>query len=146
MKFNWGWGITLFLVVFMSFILQLVYRCTQQRVDLVSEKYYENEIKYQQRIDMEKNTASLIEDLNIQTKNGLMEINYPSLSGVRTGKITFFKPDDSRIDFVVPVDSTSGILSQKVDITQMKKGWWNVQVQWNQEGTPFYSEKKVLID
>lgn len=89
MKFNWGWGITLFLVVFMSFILQLVYRCTQQRVDLVSEKYYENEIKYQQRIDMEKNTASLIEDLNIQTKNGLMEINYPSLSGVRTGKITF---------------------------------------------------------
>ena len=88
----------------------------------------------------------MIEDLNIQTKNGLMEINYPSLSGVRTGKITFFKPDDSRIDFVVPVDSTSGILSQKVDITQMKKGWWNVQVQWNQEGTPFYSEKKVLID
>ncbi|HRH65101.1 MAG TPA: FixH family protein [Bacteroidia bacterium] len=145
MKFNWGWGIFIFLVLFMSFILQLVYRCTQQRVDLVSEKYYENEIKFQQRIDMETNTSFLDGSVRIETGNGKMEINYPEVNKVKNGQITFFKPDDARQDFTVPIQvSPTG--QQVVDISELTKGRWNIQFQWSQDGKPYYSEHKVLID
>ncbi|HNQ00459.1 MAG TPA: FixH family protein, partial [Bacteroidia bacterium] len=131
MKINWGWGIVIFLIVFMTFILQFVYRCTQQRVDLVSEKYYENEIKYQQRIEMNKNTAALDTALRISLNQGKVAIEYPSAKGARSGNITFFKPDDSRQDKIVAIDSTSGSTKQLVDVANLKKGWWNVQVQWS---------------
>lgn len=145
MKFNWGWGILIFLVIFMSFMLNMVYRCTQQRVDLVSEKYYENELKYQQRIDMQKNTAALEKNLKIVRESEKVQFEFPVSGGSRSGQITFFKPDDARQDFVVPVSGITGN-SQEVNTAKMKKGWWNVQVQWTQDGQPFYSEQKVLID
>ena len=56
MKFNWGWGIFIVLVLFIAFIGNLVYKSSQVRVDLVSENYYEKEIKYQHQIESEKNT------------------------------------------------------------------------------------------
>ena len=54
MRFNWGFGIVVVAGLFVAFILNLVYQCSQQQVDLVTDKYYEKELKYQEQIDQEK--------------------------------------------------------------------------------------------
>jgi nitrogen fixation protein FixH len=147
MKFNWGWGILIVVVLFIGFILNLVYRCSLQRVDLVSEKYYEREIKFQDQIDREKNTAGLKDSVRIIQAGKEIRLTYPSSvpTGSLSGEITFFKPDDARQDFSVKVQPDSGLV-QRVDASLMSHGWWRVQVTWTSLGKPYYSEEKIHID
>lgn len=52
-KFNWGTGIVIAMVLFMTFILTFVYKSLtpQYTHDLVSEDYYKDELLYQKEID-----------------------------------------------------------------------------------------------
>jgi hypothetical protein len=51
MKFNWGTGIVLSFIIFAASILMIVLFPFNQKADLVSDNYYEREIKFQEQID-----------------------------------------------------------------------------------------------
>ena len=44
---NWGYKIMLAYVVFIAGILFLVFKSSSQKVELVTENYYEQELKFQ---------------------------------------------------------------------------------------------------
>ena len=57
---NWGKGITLTLIAFGTIILSMVAICVKQDdIHLVTQNYYEEEIKYQEQIDKISNTSQL---------------------------------------------------------------------------------------
>ena len=147
MRFNWGCGIVVVAGLFVAFILSLVYQCSQQQVDLVTDKYYEKELKYQEQIDQEKNTLALSGKLTVVAGPGEVVIRYPEdhQSGQMTGEVRFFRPDNAKLDFTVPVNSGSAN-EQRIATEKVKQGWWNVQVQWNHAGKPFYQQERVLIN
>ena len=67
MKINWGTGIVLAFIGFITFILYFVFRMsTDDRAnhDLVTEEYYKKELSYQQEIDASK----MATEMNINTK------------------------------------------------------------------------------
>ena len=64
-KWNWGWGIFLTIVIFMGIIVAIVASMMNREVDLVTDRYYDKEIKFQQQIDKEKRTAALNENIKI---------------------------------------------------------------------------------
>ncbi len=146
MKFNWGWGITLVLVVFILFMLNLVYKCTQVNVDLVAENYYENEIKYQEQIDREQNSLELKQDIRIIKKDQFIELIYPSdfTREEISGTIQFFKPDDASLDFTLALSATES-MSQEVSSLSLKKGWWFVKIRWTYKQVDYYTEEKLLL-
>ncbi|MCX6291008.1 MAG: FixH family protein [Bacteroidetes bacterium] len=149
MKLNWGHGILIFIVLFMTFILNLVYKCSQQTVDLVSEKYYEQELKYQQQVNKLNNTAAQNDQLSVcfDKQFSSVEIHYPANTDPASlsGNVNFFKPDNSHLDFNIAVKGDKENV-QAVPVSKLKKGWWKVQVSWTSAGTSFYKEQKVLID
>jgi len=149
MKFNWGYGILVFVVLFMTFILALVYQCSKQKVDLVSAKYYELELNYQQQVNKLNNAAAMDERLHIvfSRENQVVQIQFPSNTDRATlsGNVNFFKPDDALLDFNIPVQSNES-REQFVPVSKLKKGWWKIQVSWASAGTTYYKEQKVLID
>ena len=60
MKINWGTGIVLAFVAFISFIMYFVVQMNMEdRADheLVTKDYYKKELAYQKEIDAEKNAA-----------------------------------------------------------------------------------------
>lgn len=146
MKFNWGWGIAIFVAVFVTFISNLVYRCTQQKIDLVSEKYYEKEIQYQQHINRELNSRDLGAKISLVSNDSVVVIHYPEVNeGNISGDIEFFKPDDANKDVKVVVDA--GIdRRQSVDINRLSKGWWDVKINWSAGGTPYYFEQRIFVN
>ena len=147
MKLNWGWGITIFVLIFVTFILSLVYRCSQQQVDLVSEKYYENEIKFQQHINREKNTNSLTGNISLIESDSLITIQYPEAAGQKkiSGDIEFFKPDNAHKDLRLAVNADSG-LRQQVKLNALSKGYWDVKINWSVDSMPYYFEKRILVN
>jgi len=149
MKLNWGYGILIFILLFMTFILSLVYKCSQQKVDLVSEKYYEQELKYQQQVDKLNNASATPEKLSLffDKQMDAVEIFYPSNTDLASlsGNINFFKPDNANLDFGVDVKRNKDNV-QLVPVSKLKRGWWKVQVSWRSSGTSYYKEEKILID
>ena len=65
MKFNWGYKIVLVYCVFVAGILYLVVQSSRQQMDLVTDDYYAQEIKYQEKIDQSKRASALSEPIRL---------------------------------------------------------------------------------
>jgi nitrogen fixation protein FixH len=145
---NWGWRIFILYTSFIAFMLVMVYKCTQQNIDLVTENYYAKELKFQDQYQRIQNSTATGMQLGIEFKpeNRLLAIAFPSqVTGQKvTGEVFFFRPDNKKLDYSVPVELASGNL-QQIDCNKMARGLWKVQVKWNAGDTGLYEEKQVFI-
>ncbi|MBL0103359.1 MAG: FixH family protein [Bacteroidetes bacterium] len=131
----------------MAFILSLVYRCTQQNVELVRADYYDKEIHFQEQINQQLNTNKLATGVNVLTENQVVKIEFPQSlkdSGVE-GVITFMKPDNAKKDFDVTVKCDEQF-SQLIPTSAVDKGIWNMIINFKSGSTPYYFEKKIMIN
>lgn len=144
---NWGLRIILLYTAFIGGMLFLVYKCTQQSVDLVSTDYYAQELKFQDKIDRlnnsEQQDVKLAVAYNSENKN--IQITFPANSTPQntTGEIVLFRPDNSKLDFKIPVDITGGV--QNIPTQKLTKGLWRVKSSWSTNDTPYYQEEKIII-
>lgn len=141
---SWGKGIILVFTVFMIGIGVMVYKSMTKNIDLVSNNYYEKELKYQDQINKINNTKSLAQGVKIETNSGAVIITYPGNSGKVTGEVSFYKPSDAKNDFKINVASGSD-LKQIISTEKLTKGLWKVQVNWAMDGKEYFNEEKVMI-
>ena len=69
MKFNWGTGIVITIIAFIAFIMYFVITMSTDNAyshDLVTDKYYQEELNYQEEINAEKNAKKLSENIKIE--------------------------------------------------------------------------------
>jgi len=149
MKLNWGWSIIIVFALFVIFILAFVYRASQEKLEFVTDNYYEKELKFQDQINTEKNSLALSEDIkvNLLQQEKMIKIKYPDAFDTAkiSGDIIFFKPDNSGFDFNVPV-KCDGKHCQQINSSKMQHGRWNVKISWMAEGKPYYYEERILIN
>lgn len=140
---DWGKGILLTIIAFVGFIMTLVVISVRQDdIHLVTENYYEKEIKYQDQIEREKSAAELNREVLVfDTQTKTMVLDLPV--GAK-GNLQLFRPSDARLDQQLPID----ILEEgktEVSLEKLKSGYWRVQLTWKEDGVDFYQEKKINI-
>lgn len=144
---NWGWKIFLVYSIFVTFMLFMVYECTQQNIDLVSEDYYAKELKFQDHFTRLQNVESsglrLAFDMNPQIKLLAIGIPAAALNDSLNGEISFFRPDNKQMDFSLPLLAHSG--KQLISCKKLSRGLWKVQVNWNSGNQGYYEEKQFFI-
>ena len=147
LKFNWGTGIVIFIGLFMTFMITLVYKCAEQTVDLVSADYYDKEIQFQKQINRINNSAALKSQIVVTAENGTVNVQFPELfKGIKLlGNITFFKPDNAAHDFEIPIN-LDGELLQSIPSTKLASGRWNVKVNYNDGDKEYYAEEKINLN
>ena len=141
---NWGKGI---LIVCGSFVLGIgvmVYTSVTKNIDLVTKNYYDEELKYQQKIDKVYNTHNLNEKVTFDVTENSLIISYPKSTINIIGEVTFYRPSDEKKDFKLPVELNEQS-KQVIATDKLQKGFWKVQVNWNTNGTDYYSEEKIII-
>jgi hypothetical protein len=146
MKINWGTGIVIAMIAFMSFILFFVVKMftdDQYQYDLVVEEYYKQEIGFQDELNAEKNAIELAENVVIeQTETGVM-IDFPGneASANIDGIVTFYRPSNKNLDFTKPVI----LEGNKMFIPKNKiaAGRWNISVRWVQNGKTYLTKKNI---
>lgn len=145
-KSRWGAGLVAAYGAFVVGILAMVYIASSQRVDLVSEKYYDQGIHYQDRIISLENTKSLKEELRIAVEPTGIRLQFPHifLPGEIGGRITLYRPDnkqnDASLDIVV-----DAACSQQIAASMFRPGLWRVKVDWQAQGVEYYTEQAVVI-
>jgi nitrogen fixation protein FixH len=132
----------------MGGILYLVYRSGQQRIDLVSKNYYEQELKFEKQIEKERKSLQLDEGLkiNYEPSKNIVTVHYPATKSKSQlkGTVTFYKPDNAALDYTKPVDPGENNI-QKIETSSMAPGLWKVQVNWDADSVSFYKEEKILV-
>ncbi len=145
-KFNWGFGILIAIIFFMGVTIALVTVSVNQKTDLVTDHYYEKTLKYQNQIDMEKRSAKFVKDLEITNENNAVNIKFPDAFKTEPvkGELYFYRPSDAANDFAVPIQlDEKG--TQVISSSKMKKGYWQVKVEWVLAKENYYCEKPILI-
>ncbi len=140
---DWGKGILLTIIAFVGFIMTLVVISVRQDdIHLVTENYYEKEIKYQDQIDRESASANLDREVlqfDAQSKSILLDLPVGA-----KGSLQLFRPSDARLDREFALEITD-LGKTSVSLGQLKSGYWKVQLTWTEDGVEFYQEKKINL-
>jgi hypothetical protein len=147
MKWNWGKGIVVGMIAFMSFILYMVITMSTDKKyhhDLVTESYYAKEMAYQTEIDAETNTNNLKEKIeSTKSKEGWL-LSFPSeLNPAKiTGNVFLYRPSNQKLDFDFPlVLSGSNLL---IPDKQMVGGRWNITIEFEYNGKEYLYKKPIV--
>jgi len=143
-KWNWGWGIFLTIILFMGIIIAIVAVMMNREVDLVTDKYYDKEIKFQQQIDKEKRTAELNENITINYSGNLVTLKFPK-ENKPEGVLYFYRPSDLHKDFKIPI-SVDNNFSQSLDISKLDRGLWKLKIDWSSNKSEYFFEKSLMLN
>ncbi len=145
-KFNWGFGIAVTYIVFVIITLIMVSISMSKESDLVTDNYYEKEIKYQDHINTLNQTNALEGKVAILLSSEKVSIAFPAITNFKnlSGQILFYRPSNKRRDFNVPlrVDSTG---MQCIETSKLEKGYWKVQVSWKMNNLDYYNEQAIIV-
>ncbi|HRE11793.1 MAG TPA: FixH family protein [Ignavibacteria bacterium] len=141
---SWGKGIVVVFIVFFLGIGVMVYRSMTRNIDLVTNNYYEKELKYQEQIDKINRTNSLEEGVKVEFNGREIIINYPAGRKDVTGEISFYKPSDAKSDFKINIEPTAE-MKQVLSTDNLHKGLWKVQINWAMDGKDYFNEEKIMI-
>ncbi|WP_233883594.1 FixH family protein [Tenacibaculum piscium] len=147
MKLNWGTGIVIAIIAFMSFILYFVISMsTGQNYthDLVSEEYYQKELVFQDNIDATKNAKALTENIQVKKVPEGLKVYFPKAFNPKdiTGKVFLYRPSNKQLDFETPISISDTYLL--VPEKRLLGGRWNIIVSWNYKNTPYLFEKELI--
>jgi hypothetical protein len=143
---NWGKGITIGMIAFMSFIVFLVTKMIGQKVDLVQEGYYKSDLEYEKQQAKEANYLALKEKVSIAQVGNQLEIIFPSqeLSRISSGTVLLFRPSEKKDDKLFPLTLNSEG-KQLVSTSNLSTGLWKVKLDWKEGDVPFYTEKELML-
>ena len=147
MKFNWGTGIVLAFIGFISFIMYFVINMnTNDKYDhdLVTEDYYKQELEFQNEINKETNAKNLTHNIQWEkTDNGIIIIFPETLKANSiTGKVFLYRPSNKQFDIEIPISLSNHNLL--IPEKRLLGGRWNIKVDWHYEGTDYLFKKEII--
>lgn len=146
MKWNWGTGIAATLLLFAGLMTFMVVKATEQRFDLVSENYYEEELAYQEIIDQKSNTLKLKSKARISIEEKGIMLNLPKDFEAKEKEFTvlMYFELDSRNDFTWDEKSTSANQFE-IPFPQITEGKWTAKVKLKCEDIDYYFEPQITL-
>jgi len=147
MKISWGVKITILYTGFVILIVTLVTMAMNQKVELVSKDYYEQELRFQDRINKSNLSKSLEIPLTWEVKQGMLQLNFPEQFKNRKidGSIYFFRPSDEAFDKTVSIPNSDSV-TRNISTSQLKKGLYKIQISWKVDSDEFYNEGFINVN
>lgn len=141
---NWFHYILITLALFISLMVYFAVRSTQTKLDLVSVNYYEEELKFQEKIIKLKNTQ-LWED-SIKTvllESNKLLISFPTNMKVSSGSMRMYCPQDKSKDklYELALDTNNKMLLDAKDC----KGFYRIEIDWENEGEQYLTQRKIYF-
>jgi hypothetical protein len=146
-KINWGTGILIGIIVFVTISITMTVIFMTQDVNLVTDKYYENSLQYQEEIDKQSRTIALNEEVEINFNGEVISILFPSayLDKNISGEIYFYRPSNPMLDFKIPLElNDEG--NQLILAKNFEKGFWRLKLNWTMDGNGYYNERAITIE
>ena len=144
----WPLGIIVTFALFFAGTVGLVVMAFSQKVDLVSADYYEQELKFQGRIDRVERTRSAASQATIAYEAGsqCITVSLPArqVGHEVHGHIELYRPSAAGLDREVQLaPGTNGV--QRLGTAGMVPGLWKVRLSWTVEHQDYFLDQKVVV-
>lgn len=146
MKINWGTGLVIGMIAFIGFIMFMVITMLTDKDydhDLVTEAYYERDLKYQTEIDAEtKGNNFSVSITGKRTSEGWIltfpeELNAEKIEG----SVFLYRPSNKQLDFNIPIVLSNSQLL--IPDERLLDGRWNITVDWKYEGEHYMYKQPI---
>ena len=145
-KLHPGHYIIIFFVFFISFLITALVASRQQNHNLVSEKYYDLDIKYQQHLNAKNNIASNPDKIQLKqdAAQKLAVVTIKDTDATPDGKIKLYRPSDNQKDkeYKLTLDSNGNM---KISVENLDKGRWILIADWKENDTYYYKEFNIFL-
>lgn len=143
---SWGNKLVIVFIVFAAFILTMVYKAVNTKVELVSKDYYKDELRYQDKIDG-VNNANKLSSVTVSQNSNELVVDLPKeMKGLKTeGDIWFYCSNDETKDkkLSLQVDDSG---RQFIAKNKISKGNYLMKLTWKSGGNSYYSEKALIVN
>ena len=140
MKFNWGTGILLFLILFLSASSVFIVFAFRQGVSLVDKDYYEKGVDYTLQMEVESRSVKFQNSVETHQEGELFIVDFEKslVSDIDSGSVLLFRPSNSSMDFKMPMNfSENRIEIPRINLTP---GRYILKLYWNSEGLKYEVE------
>jgi hypothetical protein len=147
MKFNWGTGIVITIILFLILSFAMIFHFMNQKVDLVTDNYYEKTLVYQNNIDEAERSKEFDKQIKLEYSDKILKFFFPDsiVKAMNDGEVYFYRPSNSNMDFKTPlqVDQNGELV---FDASKIEKGYWKVQMKWLMNDVSYSIERTVMLN
>jgi hypothetical protein len=145
MKFNWGTGILLFLILFLAACAVFITFAMRQDVNLVHKDYYEKGVDYTEQMNVDARSLPFKNDFTVTNQNDFLVVNIEeSLSAkIDSGKILMYRPSNSKHDIWYTMNANSS----RIDLSKenLVSGRYIFKMHWYSNGLKYEIEQPVNV-
>lgn len=141
----WPHAVMGFFALLITALVSVLWFAFHHPTELISVDYYDQEMRFQGRIDSIHRTQALGRQVAVERLDGRLILSLPPDQARRgvAGTIHFFRPSDSRLDRRLPL-AVNDAGRQEINLGQLDSGRWKVRFEWQVGGETFFRE--VTLD
>ena len=146
MRINWGQGILIFFICYISLLVFTVIKSRTIDHSLVADNYYQYDINYQKKFDAVSNRKYLKEDLQIykdrDSKTLVLDFGKEKVNV--SGQLTFYRANDQSKDLVNDF-TLNDENSYTYSLGALQNGRWKVKVEWSDKDRNYYKDQNIYL-
>lgn len=142
---NWGKGLALTMMAFAGMMAYFLVRAAQNPEPLITEKYYEQELKYQGRIDAGSRALALSGAVRMDASRTGVTIVFPEEVKQRalSGSLLLLRANDESDDRSIVIPSApDGRFEEAIPL---RSGRYIAQLEWSADTVKYYSETQLMV-
>jgi len=139
---NWGKGVAIVLGLFIVFIGFLAFTLIRQKVDLVTDEYYKEDMAYQGEIDA-LDAGFKLKELQVSQRNGQLIVEFDQNITSDSVIIDLWRPNDKKLDKSFSVKGTHLFM---LPLQEIESGSYELRCQYWKDGKKSTQKTKIWID
>jgi len=143
---NWGNKLILVFIGFAGLMFLLVYNAMNTRYELVSKDYYQDELRYQDKIDGKSN-ASTVSEIAVQADQKYLILQMPKEFNGQSlkGDIWLYCKTEAVKDLRLPL-TTDADGRQFIPKEQLKANKYLLKLSWEAADKKYYAEQDITLN
>lgn len=145
MKFNWGTGVTIFLIAFLLACAGFIYFAFQQDVNLVHKDYYEKGVDYSEQMEVNERSKPFYQSIQTGISGNFFQIGFDSMlaASIDSGMVLMYRPSNSKNDVILPLEIENN--SFQISKNNLIPGRYILKLTWYSDGAQYQVDKPVNI-
>lgn len=142
MKFNWGTGIAIFLVLFLGAAAAFIIFAMNQDVSLVHKDYYEKGVDYSEQMNVTSRSAIFREKIQVVTgTNGItVALDSALAASIDSGKVILYRPSDKKLDLEMPLIKPGPV---EISADKLERGRYILKINWYTGGLKYEIDNDI---
>lgn len=146
-KSLWGYGITATYTLFALATVGFVYFAFTQRVDIVTDEYYEKGLEHD-KVTAARQRAKELPSLPVvsvqRSGNVTIQLPEPHTTIAVKGSVLLYRPSNPAMDKTAEFATSSG--EHSFEFPPLAQGLWRYTLQWQVQGVDYQVEQEVYLD